>query len=180
MNNIQTFTGKMYDFMAPTTDMVCLTDIAMALSRMCRFGGHCEKFYSIAEHSVLVSYLTPPSLALEGLMHDAPEAYCNDIVTGLKCLLDNYSVYEDRADQAIMNKFNLDFGKLHHPDVKSADMLALAIEYRDNMKHLNPGAWDLPEIPSECEYSISCWTPEEASAQFTNRFAELYIERVRA
>jgi len=42
---ITTFTGKQFDFLNPTTSMVCIEDIAHALARLCRFNGHCKTFY---------------------------------------------------------------------------------------------------------------------------------------
>lgn len=63
-----------------------IRDIACSLGNRCRFSGHLKQFYSVAEHSVLVSLLVEPRFALWGLLHDASEAYFADIPSPLKKL----------------------------------------------------------------------------------------------
>lgn len=87
---IETISGLGYNFVEPTVDMVTLDDIAGALANTCRFGGHVDRFYSVAEHVVRVSELVEqanPWLALSGLHHDDHEAYLGDIPRPLKSLL---------------------------------------------------------------------------------------------
>lgn len=84
MSWIQTFTGKKVFPFAMTPDQVCIEDIAHALALKCRFTGHCKRFYSIAEHSVRVSWLVRPEVQLAALLHDAAEAYLPDFARPLK------------------------------------------------------------------------------------------------
>lgn len=58
---ILTATGKWFDVLNPDPALIDLADIACALSKLCRFGGHCREFYSVAEHSILVSRLVAHS-----------------------------------------------------------------------------------------------------------------------
>ncbi|CUV65201.1 conserved hypothetical protein [Sulfurovum sp. enrichment culture clone C5] len=106
-------------------NIIDIRDIAHALSNICRFGGHIERFYSVAEHSVLVSKLVPKEHALAGLLHDATEAYMGDVVSPLKYLLDDYKYYENKLSTAIEKKFSVD---LKNPIIKKADLTALYIE----------------------------------------------------
>ena len=75
---MQTLTGKKFYPLNPTLDSIDIIDIAGALSKMCRFGGHCNKFYSISEHCWHLSYKASPPNRLAALMHDASEAYLVD------------------------------------------------------------------------------------------------------
>mgnify|MGYP003332208406 CR=1 FL=1 len=92
----QTFTGKHFCLLKPRVEDVCIEDIAHALARTCRYGGHCHvENYSVAEHSILIAeyiwrewtaYVPKHRrfLALRGLLHDAPEAYYGDIKRPIK------------------------------------------------------------------------------------------------
>ena len=81
MGWIQTYTKKKFDLLDPKPEMVCIEDVAHHLSNVCRFSGACSEFYSVAQHSVLVSEVCSPDSAVWGLLHDAGEAYYGDIVT---------------------------------------------------------------------------------------------------
>jgi hypothetical protein len=125
---IQTFTGKQFYPLNPEESEYCIEDIAHALSNICRFTGHCHQFYSVAQHSVLVSELLSPELALAGLLHDASEAYITDIARPLKHLpeFEGYRRIEKRTEDAIFKIFGVVNG--HHPDIKGMDALLLRNE----------------------------------------------------
>src|SRR5665213_153577 len=80
-NWMQTYTGKQYWPCDPRPEEVFIIDIAHALSQMCRYSGHCIHFYSVAEHSVLLSrYASTLETKKWSLLHDASEAYITDII----------------------------------------------------------------------------------------------------
>lgn len=77
---INTHSGKHFDYMEQKG--VCINDIAYALSNLCRFCGHPDQFYTVAHHSIATSDLLSGSrLKTLGLLHDAHEAYLNDMPT---------------------------------------------------------------------------------------------------
>lgn len=129
MSWINTFTGKHFNYAKPTTDAICIEDIAQALSHECRFAGHIPEFYSVAQHSYLISTIVPEEYALEALLHDAHEAYCKDIPSPLKSLIPDYRGIEKNIDFVIRHKFGLPAE--NSPVIKHADLVMLATERRD-------------------------------------------------
>lgn len=123
MSYIQTLSGKHFNYLDIQQDDIVIEDIATALSHICRFAGHLPEFYSVGQHSVLTSHLVPQEFALEALLHDAAEAYLQDIPSPLKRLLPDYQVIEARVDAAIRQKFGLPTEQ--HPTVKYADLVML-------------------------------------------------------
>lgn len=83
-------------------------DIAHALSLLCRYGGHVDRFYSVAEHCVLMSEVVAPEFALHALLHDATEAYVVDVPRPVKRYLTNYQNIEDDVWLAITEHFGID------------------------------------------------------------------------
>jgi len=84
---IQTASNTKIDFSNPDPSAFNIKDIALALSRQPRYGGHGKFFYSVAQHSTLVATQVPINLRLHALLHDAHEAYTGDIAGPLKELL---------------------------------------------------------------------------------------------
>lgn len=105
------------------------TDIAHALSMLCRFNGHTLEFYSVAEHSLLVAELMRDETggdSFEGLMHDATEAYLSDIPTPFKRLLPDWAKFDAPLDLAMRKWAGLPEEMTE--ECRRADKLALFIE----------------------------------------------------
>lgn len=127
---IQTYTGKKFYPFNPKVEDICLEDIAWSLSNLCRFNGHCKYFYSVAEHSVYVAENVPEKYALEGLFHDAAEAYIGDIPSPIKPFFEI-----DLAERKLMETISLCF-ILDYPFsniIKKIDMALLASEAEQTM-----------------------------------------------
>lgn len=106
---IRTFSGKIFNVFDPDPDLICIEDIAHALSNLCRFGGHTYDFYSVAEHSYRVSAEVPDALKLQALLHDASEAYLVDMPSPIKYYMPQYCRLEDRLMSVIAGKFGFEY-----------------------------------------------------------------------
>jgi hypothetical protein len=88
---------------------VRMSDILDGISKICRYNGQVSEFYSVAEHSVLVSriaeLLGDEEAIIPALFHDAHEAYSGDIPTPhkrmLPALVGFEKGYEDRVREAL-------------------------------------------------------------------------------
>jgi 5'-nucleotidase len=170
-----TYSGKQYWPLDPRVEDVCIGDIAHGLSLLCRYAGQTNWFYSVAEHSILVSLMVPPELALEGLLHDATEAYLSDVVRPFKKGLLDYKHWERHNDQVIRERFRLPFAE--HPLVKQADNNILHTEYRALMKPFPEELW--VSIPGTLDPTIRLflWPPQVAEIAFLNRYRALVKDR---
>lgn len=170
---MQTFTGRRFYPLDPRPEDIDQEDIAHALANLCRFGGHCRRFYSVAEHSVLVSQVVPPEDALVGLLHDATEAYLVDVPRPIKRSLSNYADIEEQLWRVISYKFDVPFHM--PPSVKKADNDVLLAE-RDALLGYAAGAWDIPGEAAKVEV----WgrSPMHAKELFLDRLNELLHERI--
>lgn len=163
--------GGYFDFERPEQSPIRMADIATALSRICRFGGHCTAFYSVAQHSVLVSRVVPPEHAAAGLMHDAAEAYMGDCVKPLKHMLgDAYLAIEGRVEAAIFSRFGLPYPL--SDAVKHADLRLLRTEKRDLTRH-DTDLWTRLAEYDPLPDAIFPLPPELAARLFRERAAEL-------
>jgi hypothetical protein len=136
MHSLNLWLGSEIDLIAPDVNQIYADDIAVALSRICRFGGHTVDFYSVAQHSVFVSRYCGehggPAAARWGLLHDASEAYLGDIVWPLKHVPEMRAAYapiEERMMEAIARRFAL--GPKPAAIVHDGDRAVLLAEARD-------------------------------------------------
>lgn len=171
---IQSYTGKRLWPLRPRVEDVDIEDIAHALSNKCRFTGHCTEFYSVAQHSVLVSEFVERPIAIAGLMHDASEYILPDVSTPVKHQLKGFQEIEEAALDAIFKKFGIlemRFDDAIMAQVKEADLRVLAIEARDLMPN-HPEDWQLPYEPDPYT-SITPWPPKEAKRRFMSRYEQI-------
>lgn len=164
---IQTASGLQFWPIDPRPHEVEIEDIAHALSMLCRFGGHCRRFYSVAEHSVLLARVASPQNKLWALLHDASEAYLVDVPRPLKPFLAGYREAEDKIMRAVEVRFNLHLGM--PGEVKRLDKAILTDEQMQNMAPA-PTPWSTDTEP--LGVTLQFWSPEEAKAQFLATFAE--------
>lgn len=191
-NWMQTIGGRAFYVLDPRPEEVDIDDIAHALSMLCRFGGHCTRFYSVAEHCVRVSTAIEEAGGtvedcFVGLMHDAAEAYIGDMVWPLKRAPESegYKAIERRVEAAIAERFG--FAAVMPAIVKRFDLVLLSTEKRDLMnpgigredgskrealaalERLGPWHSDIfPALPGR----IVPWGSELARLQFLNRFSK--------
>jgi len=172
---ITVHSGKYFDILDPVSFEYEIEDIATALSNLCRYTGHVDHFYSVAEHSVLVSQLVPPKLALCGLLHDASEAFLGDISSPLKQLLPNYKDIENNVQEQIAKAFNLPWP--FPEDIHVADKKL----YWAERKTLAPGVdslWHQERGPAR-KVEVKGFLPKEARKMFINRYKEITNDKAR-
>lgn len=171
MSWIQTYTGQKFDPAAPRAEDIDIVDIAHALSMLCRYGGHCKRFYSVAEHSVHASLHVAPENALWALLHDASEAYLVDVPRPIKPLLVGYRELEAGIMGAVCERFGL---PPEEPvDVTRVDRALLFDERVANME-VAPEPWstDVPPVGAV----LAFMDPPSAEAAFLDRFRRLTQE----
>lgn len=192
--------GGRFDFRTPGPDGVNIEVVAHALSQICRFTGHTDEFYSVAQHAVytarLVERMGYPQYALWGLFHDNPEAVYGDHSSPLKAYLNArtdgvYRQVIEEIDKQVLLHFadvleNTDF--CHYTDeckkvVKAADYEILYLERNELMpdsKYLYPDFNDPRFSPistvqtlRELDPNFEPWSPKRARYVFVKEFERI-------
>lgn len=173
---IRTFTGGRFWPLDPRPEDVDIRDIAHALSQTCRYGRMASEFYSVAQHSVIVSLHVPHYDALWGLLHDAEEAYSpfGDIPRPVKremparelgALLD----INVRIQQAVCTRYGLP--AIEPATVKHADNCIILDEKPVVMPR--GGSLACADGTERLGVEIEPWAPKQAEKLFLRRFYEL-------
>lgn len=173
---IQTFKHHKFFPMAPKPEDVDIEDIAHALGNICRWTGHTESFYSVAQHCILASEIVEPEWALWALLHDASEAYISDVSRPVKHdpRMNPYRDIESKVMTAIMEKFGLPT-----PDTFSPMDMPLAVKEVDNrllQTEANQLCYPLIDdwkIADPYDMKIYPWHPRVSRIKYLKRFNQL-------
>lgn len=133
----------------PTPASITLADIGHHLSQINRFTGAARRPYSVAEHSLLVCEIAERELHLPvearfaALMHDAHEAYTNDLHSPGKGEVGTaWHDFEGRFERLTRRVFGLTHAFADHAAaIKRADLMALATE-REQLLPRTPTPWE--------------------------------------
>jgi len=169
---MQTYTGKAFYPMDADVRDVDPLDIAHALGLLCRYGGHVRRFYSVAEHCVLMSRAVPEEYAPWALLHDATEAYMGDMIRPLKDFMPEYRLAEDRLMKVICDRF----GVIVHdmpPLVRQADA-RIILDEREALMSAPPASWTSVDHLEPLGVQIQGWSPGHAERQYMRRLRELF------
>lgn len=184
---IQTAAGRAFDFENITPESVDLVEIAWSLSNLCRYNGHTRRFYSVAEHCVLLSrwYSDHHDLAKAALLHDAHEAYTGDLTRPLQRYLwqshegaDQSALrlqsIRDRVDAIVAEKAQITIALF--ASVGAGADCRITTNERCALHNDPPFAWGDPE-PKPLDFiEIKGWKPKKAFRKFMQRMEQLGIE----
>ena len=165
----ETVCGRKFYFLDPRPEDINIEELAISMSNQCRFGGHVNRFWSLASHSLLVSSLCPEKKKLGRLMHDSPEGVMGDVITPLKMLLPDYMAIYNPIAKMVEKKYNLNF---EDPDIKKADNIALMTEKRDLRDFKSGIVWECREEPAP--FKLVHDSIENTCRAFIKEFNRLY------
>jgi 5'-deoxynucleotidase YfbR-like HD superfamily hydrolase len=184
MHTLETVSGRKVDVVNPNPDTIVIGDIAWALSRMPRFSGHSIPYvpYSVAQHCIQVAKELEsygPDLQLYGLLHDAAEAYINDLPSPVKHLPEIHAVVkrlEDRLMETIYQALKIQppTPEQEHT-VKTADKVQQAIESY-NFMYSRGHDWNLPKVGFK---KLQEFEQPLTSVEAYDRFLELFAKLVK-
>ena len=184
---MRTFTGKKFYPFEPSPDAICIEDIAHALSMQCRYTGHVSRFYSVAEHCLLLTGVVASrlkdmvrfgpqnkNLLKWALLHDAAEAYVGDMGRPLKHQpeMELYRQTEAGVMLAIRNKFGLvgeEPSMVALLDKEIIGSEARMLKYGESLATVDP----LPEMLPELRGGSIGVSPERAESEFLHMFATI-------
>lgn len=158
-----------------------INSIAHALGQTARFRGNTDEFYSVAEHSVLVSLLMQEVTGgspYEGLFHDATESVMPDVSSPFKQLFPDLRRVDNELDASLRGHFGLPAKKTN--ECARADWIALFIEAAtilpergadfEDPYNFRPQALRLKERDG---WGIVCLDWRSAKAAFLQRYEQL-------
>ena len=156
-------------------EMIRIDDIAHALSRLCRYNGHTEAHYSVAQHSIHVAqYLGhvkfDDRLVFAALLHDAPEAYLGDMIRPVKRGMREYTELENEIRERIWRWAGLFPDREARQYISAVDAAIIANEVQAFFTEKARRNWPLTYAGLPLHFRLKAWPAEVAR----RRFLELY------
>jgi len=187
--HITTFTMRRVNPLALRPEDICIEDIAHHLATINRWVGAAREPINVAIHSIHVSRLLDGTgWELEGLLHDAPEAYLGDMSRWVKRhpSMQAFRDAEDRAWLVICEALSLrhELPKI----VKDADSLMVRFEAQESFGsecHLfqQPTHPEPTTIERQLVQYAQPWRPwgwRQSETLFLERFQQLSRSRSKA
>lgn len=172
---MKTYSGLRIDPFDPKPEEIHIEDIAHALSLICRGNGQVTHFYSVAQHCLNCEKEAEARgynrrLRLACLLHDASEAYLNDIIRPVKQYLTKYKETEDHFLDVIYQSFGLgDLTKEEWDVVREIDDALLDYDLVELLHEPMPeGGYQFISVPDIEQRSF-----EEVEAAYIRKAKEL-------
>ncbi len=149
---ITTYGGTHFMPLEPAAEDIHITDIAHALSLLCRGNGHVKHFFSVGQHCVncareAMARGYSRRVCLACLLHDASEAYLSDVPKPFKKTLPSYQELEERFLSIIYQKYlGSDLTEEEHRLVREIDDDMLYFDLAELLGE-RPN-WEMPEMKS--------------------------------
>lgn len=163
-------------------DEINVEDIARGLANEDRYGNQTPYFYSVAWHTIALSYVVPPHLAKWALIHDAAEAYLCDIPRVLKHM-GSFDVYREAEEKLLLVVAEaLGMDDINEPEelkpydvlMSHTEMLVMFGDYAEaKLRSLGYTDQHLAEARVD-SLLIRHLEPEEAYVAWMARYSELF------
>ena len=181
-NWMHTSLGNKFFPADPRPEEVFIEDIANGLALDCRFAGQgdVERYYSVAEHCLLMAQYAwncgwPAKALLATLLHDAAEAYLNDLPRAVKQAVgEGYITIEKCLQYVIECKFEIGSeADEWRAQIKDLDRCIVPVEKAAIMTYPQPWAHD--RFAPLQGIIVKCWQPPEAKERFLRVFNTLQL-----
>ena len=181
---MQTHSGLAFYPLDPAPEDIVPTDIAHSLAMQCRYNGHVRRFYSVAEHCVLMSdwmleHAEPRNadraryLALWALLHDAAEAYIGDMVRPLKINMPAFVALDELVTAAVARRFALEDAVI--PSAVKAVDTRILLDEKAALLGDSPRSWALGDL-EPLGVKIRGWEPAIAKWEYIARLKALGVD----
>lgn len=173
---ITTYGGIHFIPAKPEADKIHITDIAHALSLICRGNGHVKHFFSVGQHCIHCAVEAAARgynerVCLACLLHDASEAYMSDVPRPFKKYIPEYTVYEKRILELIYEKYlGSSLTREEEGLVKGIDDDMLYFDLRELLGEVS--SEKEPEMKSK--FSLEFISFSEVEKRYLDEFSRLY------
>lgn len=173
---MMTFTGRQVLPLALKPEDVDISDIAHACAMQCRYNGHTQIFYSVAEHMTHISAAILAATgdrvkALQGHIHDGGEGYTGDMIrpmkNSLKRFYEPWKQVEEANERAICKALDVPFP--FDPIVKEFDKRIIVNEKTALFGPNKPWDWNYEPL----DIIIRGWDPICAEGRYLEQYGKL-------